>query len=110
MRSIQELIEKYEERLNQSIDPDNSTWDDLGFDEPPEGYESPREFQRLNGERDEGDQAREGLIGEFIEDLKGLQKDMMEEQRRKAKAPPASNRGRKKIDITSPPRIPKKKK
>jgi len=73
MRSIQELIQKYQERLNQVIDPDDSSWDDLGFEEAPEGFDSPLEYQRLHGERDEIGQNSESLIGEFIEDLKNLQ-------------------------------------
>jgi hypothetical protein len=110
VRPIQELIDKYQERLNHTIDPDNASWDDLGFDEPPEGYESPFEFQRLHSERDEGDQAKEGLIGEFIEDLKALQKELMDEQTIKSVKGPRRSGTKTRTIATASPKRPKKRK
>ena len=75
----QELIEKYRLHRKAIINPDDITdWSDLGFDEPPDGYEDTPEsimdyLDREGQEFDEGEQLALGLVAEFIEELEKME-------------------------------------
>lgn len=74
MATKEELIQKYEEQLVWIINPDGMTeWDEIGFNEAPEGYETVYDWLKINGEFDEGQQTEISCIQEFLEDLKSLE-------------------------------------
>jgi hypothetical protein len=69
------LIKKYQEWKQNIINPDNITdWDDLGFDEAPEGFKSVDDYLEHSddAEYDEGQQTELRIIDEFIDDLRKL--------------------------------------
>ena len=75
-----QLIEKWKQQHDSIINPDGiDKWEDLGFDEPPDGYENtPESVQKYmergeDAEWDEGEQTSLQLIGEFLEDLNNLE-------------------------------------
>ena len=65
--------------------PDDSTWEDLGFDEPPEGYDSPSDWLEEGQELDEGEQTELRMIAEMTDDL-SLIVEQIEAKMEKAKA------------------------
>lgn len=71
--NIDNLIKMYENTIDRIVNPDEITeWDDIGFDEQQEGYESITEWLLENSEFNEADQITIDLIDEFIIRLKQL--------------------------------------
>lgn len=75
---IKKLIEKYQESKNSVVNPDDLTWDDLGFDEPWGNFKDVDDYLENGGdsEFDEGEQTEIRIYGEIIEDLESLLKDL----------------------------------
>lgn len=70
---IKDIIQKYEALIKGTINPDNLDWEDLGFDEPMEGYLSIEDYiENENCELDEGQQTSIRCYREIIQDLKIL--------------------------------------
>jgi hypothetical protein len=70
-----QLIKRWEEKRKDLINPDNFTsWDDLGFDEAPEGYESIDDYLETDPEieHDEREQITLEIIDEILDDLRKL--------------------------------------
>lgn len=71
--NIGELIEKYEQMKKEIVNPDEfESWEDLGFDEKPDKWETINQFLEADTGFDEGEQISLRLIGEFLDDLKQL--------------------------------------
>lgn len=66
------LLKKWEKNLQMIVNPDNFSWQDIGYDEKPEEYETVEEALMAEGEFDEGQQTSLALISEFLEDLKSI--------------------------------------
>jgi hypothetical protein len=69
--TVPKLIQKWRDRRKAIINPDGFTWDDIGFDEPPEGYSSVDEYLENDPEqeRDAEDQIELRIIDEVLEDF-----------------------------------------
>jgi len=69
---MKNLIKKYEDLLMGTINSDDLTWDDLGCDEPIEGFQDVNDYLENGGdsEFDEGQQTEIRIYNEIIEDLK----------------------------------------
>lgn len=72
---VQKLLEKYEKAKIDIINPDNfDDWNDIGFDEPPDDFESINEYLEADPEGELGYERTLQLneIDNFINDLKEL--------------------------------------
>jgi len=67
-----QLIEKYKKELKIIIDPGKYTWDNLDFNEKPEGYNTVFEYLEAETEFNENEQTEINLITEFINELENL--------------------------------------
>ena len=70
------LLAKWENQLRVIINPDDmKDWDELGFDEAPEGFKTVDDWLENSGEAefDEGQQVEIRCIKEFLEDLEKLE-------------------------------------
>lgn len=71
----EKLIKKWNDYRKYIINPDGlASWDDLGFDEAPEGFDSVDEYLE-NGEEsefDEREQVELEMVDKFLKDLKKL--------------------------------------
>lgn len=70
---IKNLIEKYQKKIHETINPDNfQSWDEIGFDEKPDGFDTIEEFLKNDNTLDEGDQEAMRCYEEILEDLETL--------------------------------------
>ena len=67
-----DLIKKWKDCRKSIINPDNSSWKDLGFNKKPKEYKTIDEYLEAEGEFDEGQQTSLALIAEFLKDLNNL--------------------------------------
>lgn len=77
LKRIEELKKEYKEKINQIINPDNSSWDDIGFDGPQPGYSSVDEYMLANEDYDESQQTEMSVYGEFVEKLEEIEKEFI---------------------------------
>ena len=68
----EELLDKYREKLKETINPGGLDWEDIGFDEPLEGCATVEDWLFRNGELDETAQAQIQLLHDIVEDLEEL--------------------------------------
>ena len=71
---IQRLINKYEQRIKDIVNPGDLTWKDIGYDEPYEGFDDINDYFENGGDEDfdEGEQTGLMIYREVIDDLKYL--------------------------------------
>ena len=68
---IQRLINKYEQRIKDIVNPGDLTWKDIGYDEPYEGFDDINDYFENGGyeDFDEGEQTGLMIYREVIDDL-----------------------------------------
>ncbi len=72
---LEKLIEKYVQALKDTVNPDRfDKWSDLGFSEPPKGFDSVQQYLEdpHNMELDEEAQVRRLMLGDFLGELRTL--------------------------------------
>lgn len=75
IQRIQKLKEECEDKIKEIVNPDDSDWEDVGFDSPPSGYDTVDSYLRAEEDFDESQQAEMGLLEEFIEKLEEIEKE-----------------------------------
>ena len=66
-----ELIDRWKDYRKSIINPDDLSWEDLGFDSPPSKLKSIDDY--LEEEIDERSQAEIQMVDLFLEDLEQLE-------------------------------------
>lgn len=85
------LLKKYKELLKATINPDDFTWDDLGFDEPMEGFKDVDDYLE-NGGDSEFDEEAQIKIKIYSKIIKNLENYIIYEDKRLAKIAKNSQR------------------
>jgi len=70
-QNIQRLINKYEQRIKDIVNPGDLTWKDIGYDEPYKGFDDINDYFENGGDEDfdEGEQTGLMIYREVIDDL-----------------------------------------
>jgi len=68
---MKKLIQKYKNLIQEIVNPDDLTWDDIGCDEPIEGFKDINDYLENGDESEfnEGHQTEIRIYHELINDL-----------------------------------------
>jgi len=71
--AVRTLIDKYEKSISDIINPDGITeWSEIGWDTPPDNFDSIEDYLFSEEELDEGEQTAIRCYEEILEDLRTL--------------------------------------